>query len=198
MVGEGGTPPSKAGGLGGAQGRGLTHTRCQSLLTRPEIPHSQAHASSAPSPALSPWPGRSGQAGSAPRAERRACSPALQCSQAVHQADDLLLLSEVAGWSQASRQHLRAPTLLPQDGQPPLCHPSGCCLVKWEEKKQERSGSMGLLISLEQSPPSSSGIISLKATNQHKTPSCSAPSATRGLGAGRPRLLTAFARQTWL
>lgn len=51
---------------------------------------------------------------------------------------------------------------------------------------------------LEQSPSSSSGIISLKDTNQQKTASCSAPSAMRGLGAGRPWLLTAFARQTWL
>lgn len=88
----GGTPLSKAGGLGRAQGTGLTYTRCQSLLTGPEIPHSQAHASSALSPALSPWPGRSGQAGSAPRAERKGCSPALQGSQVVHQAEDLHLL----------------------------------------------------------------------------------------------------------
>lgn len=86
----------------------------------------------------------------------------------------------------------------PQAGETPLYHPSGCCLVKWEVKKHQRSASMGLLISLEQSPLSSSGIISLKDTNQHKTASCSAPSATWGLGAGRPRLLTAFARQTWL
>jgi len=63
-----------------------------------------------------------------------------------------------------------------------------------EEKKHERSGSMGLLISPEQSPPSSSGIISLKDKKQHKTASCSAPSATRGLGAGRPQLLTTLAR----
>lgn len=66
--------------------------------------------------------------------------------------------------------------------------------MNWEEKKHERSGSTGLLISPERSPPSSSGIISLKAKKQPKTASCSAPSAMRGLRAGRPRLLTAFAR----
>lgn len=66
--------------------------------------------------------------------------------------------------------------------------------MNWEEKKHERSGSTGLLISPVWSPPFSSGIISLKEKKQHKTASCSAPSATRGLSAGRPRLLTAFAR----
>lgn len=34
----------------------------------------------------------------------------------------------------------------------------------------------------------------MKDKKQHKTASCSAPSATRGLGAGRSRLLTALAR----
>lgn len=99
------------------------------------------------------------------------------------------------GGSQAPRQHLGALTLLPWARQPPLRHPSGCCLLNGEEKEHERAGSTGLLISAEQSPPSSSGIISLKDKKQHKTAFCAAPSATRGLGAGRPRLLTAFASQ---
>lgn len=51
-VGEGGTPLSKAGGLGRAQGKRLTHTRCQSLLTGPEIPHSQQCLSPALFPGL--------------------------------------------------------------------------------------------------------------------------------------------------
>lgn len=58
----------------------------------------------------------------------------------------------VQGWlggSQAPWQHFGALTLLPQARQPPLHHPSGCCLVNWEEKKHERSGSTGLLISPE-------------------------------------------------
>lgn len=72
---EGGTPPSKAGVLGKAQGNGLPHARCQSLPIGPEIPCGQAHAvgmpSIAPSPALSLWRGRSGQAGSALKARRK-------------------------------------------------------------------------------------------------------------------------------
>lgn len=64
-----------------------------------------------------------------------------------------------------------------------------------QEQKCERSGSTGLFIYPEWSPPSSSGIISLKDKKQRKTPSCSAPSAAWGQGAGRPRLLIALARR---
>lgn len=198
-VDEGGTPPSKAGGLGRAQGSGLPRTRCQSLPTGPEIPHGQAHAvampSIAPSPALSPWRGtavRQGlRSGLREGVSPQRCSAAGVCAGQTSCSP----VRGRLGGSQAPWQHLGALTLLPRARQPPLRHPSGCCLRNGEEKEHERAGSTGLLISAEQSPPSSSGIISLKDKKQHKTAFCAAPSATRGLGAGRPRLLTAFASQ---
>lgn len=144
---------------------------------------------------LSPWAGRSSQTGAAPRAERKAvpqhCSAARLCTGRGSAP------SFRGGWMEPGCQ------AAPQGSHPAptgwhLCAIPRMLPCGMGREETERSGSMGLLISLEQSPPSSSGIISLKDTNQHKTASCSAPSATRGLGAGRPRLLVAFARQTWL
>lgn len=83
---------------------------------------------------LSPWAGRSSQAGAAPRAERKGCSPALQCSQAVHRQRICSLLQR---WLDGARLPGSTSGLPPCSHRlAPLCHPKDAAL--WDGKRRNR------------------------------------------------------------